>query len=221
MLIIATSTLGLVFGLQVGRPGWYGTLQAPAFVALAAVSGLGHLLVLGAIARRVLRAKDRITMDVFAWLGRFLMIAVFVYLYFMVVEMLTLMYNTPEAEKTLSDALLTGEYAWIYWGAVAALVLPALILAYQAVNRSWSIGWLVASGVLVNLAALGKRYLIVVPSQTHGTLLPYEVGSYSPSWIEWAVVAGLLALGALLIGLFMKSFPLLPLEPDEEVMVDA
>jgi molybdopterin-containing oxidoreductase family membrane subunit len=222
LLIIAHSTLGFVFGLQVGRPGWYGTLQAPAFVALAGVSGVGHLLILAAIARRTLGVRDRLRIEIFAWLGRFLLVTLLVYLYFMMVELLTLLYNTPEAEKALSDALLTGEYAWIYWGSVAALVMPVAILAYQALNSRWNIGWLVASGVLVNLAAVGKRYLIVVPSQTHGTLLPYDVGSYSPSWIEWAVVAGILALGALLIGLFMKSFPLVPLDESErEAMADA
>lgn len=80
---------------------------------------------------------------------------------------------------------------------------------------------MVASGVLVNLAAIGKRFLIVVPSQTHGMLLPYETGSYSVSWVEVAVIAGLLALGALLLGGFIKTFPAIPLadetNPREEV----
>ncbi len=221
LLIVAHSTLGFVFGLQVGRPGWYGTLQAPAFVALAGVSGVGHIIVLAAIIRRLLGAQRRITMEAFSWLGRFLMVLLAVYLYFMVVELLTLLYATPEVEKRLSDALLTGTFAPIYWGSVAALVLPMIALTWQALSRRWNVGLLVASGVLVNLAAIGKRYLVVVPSQTHGTLLPYEVGSYSPSWVEYGVVLGLFALGALLVGLFIKSFPVLPLEAEEEVSVDA
>ena len=109
-----------------------------------------------------------------------------VYLYFMVVELLTLLYATPEVEKRLSDALLTGEYAWIYWGSVALLVVSAVVLVVEALTRRWSVGVLVAVGIGVNLAAIGKRYLIVVPSQTHGQLLPYEVGSYSPTWVESA-----------------------------------
>ncbi len=221
LLIIAHSTLGFVFGLQVGRPGWYGTLQAPAFVALAGVSGIGHIVILSAIIRRVLKAEDRITEAVFAWLGKILLLFLAVYVYFMSVELFTLLYATPEVEKRLSDALISGEYAWIYWGSVTALVIPMLVLAWQALNQRWSVGLLVASGVLVNLGAIGKRYLIVVPSQTHGTLLPYEVGSYSPSWVEYGVVAGLFALGALLIGLFIKAFPVLPIDEDEEVMSHA
>ncbi|MDH3731652.1 MAG: polysulfide reductase NrfD [Acidimicrobiia bacterium] len=218
LLIIAHSTLGFVFGLQVGRPGWYGTLQAPAFVALAGVSGIGHIVILSAIIRRVLRAEARITEAVFAWLGKILLLFLAVYVYFMSVELFTLLYATPEVEKRLSDALISGEYAWIYWGSVAVLVIPMAVLAWQALNRRWNVGLLVASGVLVNLGAIGKRYLIVVPSQTHGTLLPYEVGSYSPSWVEYGVVAGLFALGALLIGLFIKAFPVLPIDEGEEVM---
>ncbi|MFQ5555587.1 MAG: hypothetical protein ACE5GC_09510, partial [Acidimicrobiia bacterium] len=173
------------------------------------------------ILRRMLSAGSRITIDAFAWLGRFLMVLLAVYLYFMVVELLTLLYATPEVEKRLSDALLKGTYAPIYWLSVAALVIPMVLLAYQALTRRWNVGVLVASGAAVNLAAIGKRYLVVVPSQTHGTLLPYEVGSYSPSLIEYGVVAGLFALGALLVGLFIKSFPMLPLAKEEEVSLDA
>jgi len=221
LLVIAHSTLGFVFGLQVGRPGWYGTLQAPAFVALAGVSGIGAIIIVGAVVRRIVHDKSRIDLDVFAALGKFLLAFLLVYLYFMSVELLTLLYATPEVEKQLSDALLFGEYAWIYWGSVALLVIPGLGLLWQAFKRHWNVGWLVAFGIAVNLAAIGKRYLIVVPSQTHGTLLPYEVGSYSPSWVEYGVVLGLLGLGALMIGTFVKVFPPIPLREDEEVMVDA
>lgn len=222
LLVVAHSTLGFVFGLQVGRPGWYGTLQAPAFVALAGVSGIGHILILAAIVRKVTAAPHRIGEAIFAWLGKFLLGMLLVYLYFMVVELLTLVYATPETEKRLSDALLTGEFAWIYWGSVAALVISAVVLIWQAVVRRWNVTWLVAVGVLANLAAIGKRYLIVVPSQTHGTLLPYDTGSYSPSIVEFGVIAGLFALGALLVGLFFKAFPALPIEDEgEEVIANA
>lgn len=216
LLVIAHSTLGFVFGLQVGRPGWYGTLQAPAFVVLAGVSGVGHIIVLAVVVRKMVGDTTRIGNEVFAMLGKFLLGLVVVYLYFMSVELLTLLYNTPEVEKQLSDALLTGEYAWLYWGAVAMLVIPAIALSWQAMTKRWNVNWLVAIGIAVNLAAIAKRFLIVVPSQTHGTLLPYEPGSYSPSWVEYCVVLGLFGLGALLIGAFFKAFPALPLHRDDE-----
>jgi molybdopterin-containing oxidoreductase family membrane subunit len=219
LLVVAHSSLGFVFGLQVGRPGWFGTLQAPAFVVLAGVSGIGHIIVMAAIIRRVVRAKRGIGLDAFAWLGRFLLILLLAYLYFVVVEMLTLIYQPSIAEQGLSEALLTGTYAAVFWGSVVALVLPVFALAWMAITRSWKLSWLVAVGVLVNIGAIGKRYLIVVPSQTHGQLLPYGVGSYSPSWVEFAVAFGFFSLGVLMVAVFMKVFPIIELE-DKAIEVE-
>ncbi len=212
LLVIAHSTVGFVFGLQAGRPGWFGALQAPGFVVLAGVSGIGNLIMLAAIVRSATRTKGRITIDAFSWLGKLLLGLLITYLYFTAVEILTITYQPGASELTLSEALLSGTYAWIFWGAIASLVIAAVLLIWQALTRRWSIGLVVATGVLVNIGAVAKRYLIVVPSQTHGQLLPYSTGTYTPNWVEWAIVFGLFALGALMIGVFMKIFPIVPLE---------
>ena len=215
MLVIAHSTVGFVFGLQAGRPGWFGTLQAPGFVVLAGVSGIGNLIMLAAIVRIATRTKARITIDAFSWLGKLLLGLLITYLYFTAVEILTITYQPGTSEQGLSEALLTGVYAWIFWGSVVSLLIAAVLLIWQAITRHWSIGLVFATGVLVNIGAVGKRYLIVVPSQTHGQLLPYPTGTYTPNWIEFAIVFGLFALGALMIGAFMKVFPIVPLEQVE------
>jgi Ni/Fe-hydrogenase subunit HybB-like protein len=69
----------------------------------------------------------------------------------------------------------------------------------------------------VNVAAIGKRVLIVLPSQTHGMLLPYLPGSYVPAWVELSVIAGLFALGTLLYIGTIKIFPILPLSRPGEL----
>jgi Ni/Fe-hydrogenase subunit HybB-like protein len=220
MLVIAHSTVGFVFGLQTGRPGWFGTLQAPGFVVLAGVSGIGNLVMLAAIVRWSTRTKERITVDAFSWLGKLLLGLLITYLYFTAVEILTITYQPGSSEQSLSEALLSGTYAWIFWGAIASLVIAAVLLIWQALTRRWSISVVVATGVLVNIGAVAKRYLIVVPSQTHGQLLPYPTGTYTPNWVEFAIVFGLFAFGALMIGAFMKIFPIVPLPeaaPLEEV----
>lgn len=288
LLVTAHSTLGFVFGLQVGRPGWFSALQAPGFVIMAGISGIGLLLVIAALLRRVLNAADQIGPEVFQWLGRFLMTLILIYLYFMVVEWLTNMYAAPHHEVRITEAMLTGAYAVPFWGVVATLLIACgvLILPYLPLpaglplpafrpNLARATGlaavavavvilvqtppsivqtgltlapglarwlpWLLAillllfaisllpllrtnviagavtSGVLVNLAAIGKRYLIVVPSQTHGTLLPYPMGLYAPTWVEYSIVVGLFALGLLLYALFVKVFPIMEVPtPAEE-----
>ena len=221
LIVIALSTEGLVFGIQVGRPGWFGSMQGPDFLVLAAASGLANLLVLTAIVRRVLGDWNRIGVGVFKWLGRFLLAAATVALYFMVVDLFTLLYATPADERQLADALFKGSYAWIFWLSLGLMVLGLALLIWQAATAKWRIGTLVVASASISTAALAERYLTVIPSQTHATLLPYEVGSYFPNWVEIAVVAGLYALGALLIGLFMKAFPIIPMREEEEVTADA
>lgn len=221
LIVIALSTEGLVFGISVGRPGWFGSLQGPDFLVLAAASGLANLLVLTAIVRRALGDWNRIGVGVFKWLGRFLLAAASVALYFMIVELVTLLYATPANERQLADALLKGTYAWIFWLSLALMVGGIALLIVQAATRRWRIGPLVIASVAISTAAVAERYLTVVPSQTHATLLPYEAGSYFPNWVEFAVVAGLFALGALLIGLFMKVFPIISMRDEDEVTTDA
>jgi len=226
LVVIALSTEGLVFGVQVGRPGWFGSLQGPDFLVLAAASGLANLIVLTAIVRKVLKdGSALIGPKVFKWLGGLLLAATAAAVYFQIVELVTLLYATPGNERLLADALLRGSYAWIFWPGLLLVVGGLILLVTQAAQRQWSLSLLVIASVAISTSALIERYLTVIPSQTHGMLLPYDPGSYFPTWVEFAVVAGLFAMGALLIGLFMKVFPIVPLDgkrrEEEEVLADA
>lgn len=216
LLVIAHSTLGFVFGIQSGAAGWYSTLQAPAFVVLAGVSGIGHIIVMAAIARRFLHLEEELPVRIFIWLGNMLWVLIVVALYFVVTEMLTGGYSGHHHELRVHDALLTGEYAWLFWSTIGLLIVSLLLAFGQFAMGRYSIGLLVTAGALVNLAAIGKRYLIVIPSQTHGRLLPYGIGSYAPTWVEYAVVVGLMALGALAIVVTFKVFPIMDVRTTDE-----
>ena len=209
ILVIAHSTLGLVFGIQAGRPGWFSALQAPGFVILAGVSGMGLIIIVAAILRNIPKFKERLPVQTFAWLGNMTWILSLAYIYFIVVEMLVATYAAGEVETLISTQLTSGEYAPIFWGATGLIVLSFGLLFGQFARHRYSIGLIVTAGVLLNLAAIGKRYLIVMPSLTHGNLLPYDTGSYAPTWVEYSVVLGAIALGALAYTLFIKIFPVM------------
>jgi hypothetical protein len=100
-------------------------------------------------------------------------------------------------------------------------VLPLVAIGVQWLKGRMSIPLLVAAGVLVNLAAIGKRFLIVVPSQTDGALLPYGEGHYGPTVGEVGVIVGLIALGTLLYVVFAKVFPLLEVEAEPDAPAPA
>ena len=185
---------------------------------LAGVSGLGMLIILAAIARRSLHLQARLGLPMFRTLGIFMFVSLLVYLYFVGVELLTNLYTGSVRERDVLRELLGGDYAWLYWSAIVGFVIAAgLLVAWLAVRQLRTHIWpLVVAGVLVNLGAMAKLFLIVVPSQTEGQLLPYADGYYAPSWTEYAVIGGLLALGALLFLGFAKVFPIIPLPEDGE-----
>lgn len=210
-MVTEKSTLGLVFGIQGGRPGWYGALQAPSFLVLGAISGIGVLMIMAALVRWALDLGEGIPAKGFRLLGNFTWVLILVYLYFMVIEEVTSSYAAAAADSRVAHEVLLGTYAPVFWTVVVTLVLPLLLLFVQFVRGTASVGLGVFAGVLVNVAAILKRYLIVVPSQTHGLMLPYEVGHYVPSFIEVSVLLGLLALGAIVMILFAKLFPIVPL----------
>ncbi len=221
ILVIAHSTLGLVFGIQAGRPGWYSALQAPGFVILAGVSGMGLIIIIAAIMRTIPKFRERLPIKTFAWLGNMTWVLSIIYIYFMVVEMLVATYAAGEVESIISTQLFSGVYAPIFWGATGLILISFGLLFGQFVRHRYSIGLIVTAGVLLNLAAIGKRYLIVAPSLTHGSLLPYDAGSYNPTWVEYSIILGILALGALAYVLFIKVFPIMSAQESTKEAGDA
>lgn len=216
ILVIAHSTLGLVFGLQVGRPGWFSALQAPSFVLMAGVSGLGFIIIIAAILRSVPKLRDRLPLEIFSWLGNFTWIMLIGYIYFIAVEILTSTYTAHRDEVLLTQQLFTGDYAWVFWSSLGLILTSFGLLFGQFLRRRYTIPLLVVSGIMLNLAAIGKRFLIVVPSQTHGTLLPYDAGAYSPTWVEYSIILGIFALGTLAYMFFIKVFPIIELQENSK-----
>ncbi len=210
LLVTAHSTLGFIFGIQGARPGWFSALQAPSFVVAAGVSGIGVLIVIAAVLRSTLGLHDVIRLSAFRWLGNFLWVLVLVLLYFVIAEELTATYAAGEKERHFAHEMVTGDYSRLFFLEVGSFVLALVILFLQfAAGRTFI--WLnVLAGLLVNVGAVLKRYLLVVPSQTHGMLLPWPEGSYVPSPVELGVVFGLVCLGALMYSVFLWVFPIIP-----------
>jgi hypothetical protein len=69
----------------------------------------------------------------------------------------------------------------------------------------------VTAGLLVLVAVFAHHYLLLVAWQTHGLALPYPPGSYAPTWIECAVVLGVVALCLLLLLPSVRLIPFTPL----------
>ena len=144
----AHSTLGFIFGLQSGRPGWFSALQAPGFVVMAGVSGIGIvLIVVSALLRKVMHLEDLIQPVAFRWLGNFL---------WMPDRGLQLLHDRRGADQLLRR-LLPGSARRPRAGVRRlrpalldrgrCLLAPLAILFMQFVRKQASIPWTVAAGL--------------------------------------------------------------------------
>lgn len=210
MLVVAHATLGFVFGIQGGRPGWFSAHQAPAFVILAGLSGTATLVLAALGLRWLFRLHDRMPNESFRWLSNAMWVLAAVYLFFLVVETLTATYAAPEADRRLAAEILTGHFAPLFWLTLGNFVLTFVIPFQAYLRKKLDIPGLAIAAVIVNVAAVSRRMLIVIPSQTHGALIELEHGSYSPTWVEYGPILGLACMVVLLLVVFGRLFPLVP-----------
>jgi Ni/Fe-hydrogenase subunit HybB-like protein len=197
------------------RHGWDTTIFGPYFVVGAIFSGIAGIITVMWVFRRVFRLHEYITEKHFVYLGYLLLTLGVLYAYFTISEYVTIGYKLKGAYGDLLDALMLGQYALPFWlFVIAGLVVPVLIIALP---RTRTIPGIVIASILVNIAMWSKRFVIVVPSLGL-PVMPYEWGVYQPTWVEYAITAGSVALFALLFTLFAKLFPIVSIWEIEETL---
>ena len=211
LVLLSGGVIAWLLGLMVSRPGWYGAFMGPYFVTAAVISAIAAVIVVAAIIRRIFGWQEYIRDEIFKGLANFLSAGMFVYLYFMLAEQLTMRYPGPSLmpEFLVSQEIIQGRFALAFW--VMTLLLffaPALTLFLQAAFKRFNLVLTVSSASLILAGLWIKRYLIVVPPLLY-SLLPYPIGSYIPTWVEWALIAGTFALAAILYTLFVKIIPII------------
>jgi molybdopterin-containing oxidoreductase family membrane subunit len=90
-------------------------------------------------------------------------------------------------------------------------------LAASALAKRFSFSGTVAASSVVLLAFWLKRFLIVIPSLTHPRLELYPSGVYVPTWVEYSLVLGTVAIAMFLISLFIKVFPVMEVKGAREL----
>lgn len=196
-----------IFSVLVAKPTWNVPFFGPYFLGAAALSGVAVVVLLAAVFRKVFGWEDILEPGIFKGLGRVMLVLIPVYTYFTFLEHFTSQYVQATPELTISDYLLTGPYASVFWSMmILSFVFPFLLLVFRRTVR----GVFVAS-LLVTLGIWVNRVILVVPTLVHSNL-PFELGSYSPTWVEWSVIAGILALLMLLYSAFVKVFPIIELD---------
>jgi Ni/Fe-hydrogenase subunit HybB-like protein len=196
-----------IFAMTLREP-FNSTVFGAYFVAGAIFSGVAAIILLMAVLRRLLRLEAYITRTQFLALGYFLAAMSLVMVYFNLSEYVTTGYKMEAGAPFHFRDIFLGSlapYLWFYF--IGGLLAPILIVAFPPTR---TIKGIVVAATLVVVAMWVERYLIVIGG-FRVPLLSYTAVSYAPSFTEWSILAGAVALFALIISVFVKIFPMVSL----------
>jgi len=187
-------------------PMWHSTIFGPYFVAGAIFSGIAALIIAMAGLRKLLHLEDYLKPVHFDNLGKLLLMMSLLWFYFVFAERLTTWYGNEPSEMAVFWTTQRGAYAPLFWTMVFCnFLLPFPILAIKRLRTIT--GTVIASlGVVVGMWL--ERFLIIVPSLSH-KFMPYNWGTYRPTWVEITIMTGTFAGMALLYTLFSKAVPII------------
>jgi molybdopterin-containing oxidoreductase family membrane subunit len=202
------------------RPGWDSTNFGAYFVSGAFLVGAGGVVVAMYIFRRAYKLQAYITEKHFDYMGRIVVMLALLYLYFNINEYLVPAFKMKKAEEHHLTSLFTGDFAFIFWSAILfGMIIPVIVLLFPQ-GRKPTVAFVM--GIFVVVGAWFKRFLIVTPTMLSPFLPIYDVPEsyrhYWPTFAEWSITFGSLAGAMLIITIFARYFPIVPIHETIEEM---
>jgi Ni/Fe-hydrogenase subunit HybB-like protein len=196
------------------RPGWDSTNFGAYFISGAFLVGAGGVVVAMYAFRSVYKLDKYITEEHFNKMGKVVVMLALLYLYFNINEYLVPAFKMKKPEEAHLNDLFAGELAPLFWFAIIiGMLAPILIMITKKGRKPLP---MFIAGIMVVVGAWFKRYLIVTPTLLHPFLpmqnVPESYKHYFPSWEEWAIAMGSLAGALLIITLFVRIFPIIPIQ---------
>jgi molybdopterin-containing oxidoreductase family membrane subunit len=213
--VLLHSITAWIFGLQIARTWWNTALLAPIFIASAIVSGTAFITLIALVLHRYQGME--FPEATWRWLTGLLAVGIAVDLFFVACDYITIIWGNVPRERAALDVILPGgSWQWLFWTEwIVGGLVPFLLLVIPSLRRRFgAIGLasvLVMIGVYayrVELVGAGLvRPLIQLPpgisigTQAAGASNFQFQGSYIPTWVEYTITVGILALLILLVSL--------------------
>jgi molybdopterin-containing oxidoreductase family membrane subunit len=195
-----------IFAMTLREP-WDSSLFGIYFVGGAIYSGVGIVIMVAAILRKVYHLEEFLTPSHFRRLGYLLGAFAAVMLFFNLSEYVTDAYKLEGDLSVHLESIFFGELAIQYWSyLVAGTMVPLAIVMLPLSKKVW---WVIVAAALANIGMLLERYIIVVGG-LHIPLNPYEIPHYSPTWVEYSLMAAGFAGFILAVTLALKIVPGIP-----------
>jgi Ni/Fe-hydrogenase subunit HybB-like protein len=210
---------GAIFGLIAARPIFYSPIKPFEFLAAAMASGLALLIIVVVSVFKF--AHRKLNREIIISLSRLLLALIIVLFVMVFIDKLTHLYS-PHRDPTLW--LLTGPYAWVFWGLQVgcAYILPILLLTHPRYGKP--LKGVMGAAFSVVLGIFGERFALVIPGTAYP--LPFYPGKIEGIWgaagsfpitpVETLMSLGIFALMGLFFILGLKHLELLPVDQSGE-----
>jgi len=189
------------------QPRWHSTIFAPYFVVGAVYSGLSALATILLVVRRGMRLQEFLRKEHFDSLGKLIMVAGMLWSYFWFAGFLVEWYGNEPVVRELIRQETSGSLAPLFYLQMSANLIPIVLLAFRRVRTTPAA--LLVTTLLVNVGMYTERLLIVIGSLQRNDM-PFNWGTYRPTWVEVSIVAMTFAGFALLYTLFSRIVPYVP-----------
>ena len=207
------------FAAAVSVEGWHSTVFAPYFVIGAVHSGVSAVVTVMIILRSMFKWQDYIRLEHLDALAKLLIVVATTWFFFFILEFFFGLYSLEGPEIALRE-MQVFEMPW------AALFITFLVCSYFIPVPMWlfrtvrrSIPLMIFTTVLVNVGMWLERFIIIVPGLARKQGLTFTWGGYTPSAVEIIIVFATFCMVSMLVLLFAKLFPLIPIGDAKEGMV--
>ena len=189
------------------QPRWHSTIFAPYFVIGAVYSGLSALASILVIVRRSMRLQEFLRAEHFDSLGKLVMVAGMAWVYFWFAGFIVEWYGNEPVVRELIRQEVAGDLAPLFYLQMSANLIPIVLLVFKRIRTTPVL--LLGTTLLVNVGMFTERALIVIGSLRRNDI-PFNWGTYRPTWVEVSIVAMTFAGFALLYTLFSRIIPFVP-----------
>jgi len=187
-------------------PGWHTTIFPPYFVAGAIFSGLGMVLTLMLVARKVMRLESYITVGHVSSMCKLIIGTGGIVATAYATEFFIAWYSGNPYEQFVFMNRALGPFAWAYWTMVSCNVLTPQLLWFKKIRSNLLIVFILS--LFINVGMWFERFVIIVTS-LHRDFLPSAWHGYVPTKIEVATLIGSFGLFFTLFLLFVRFLPVI------------
>ena len=199
------------FGMAVSVKSWHSTIFAPYFVVGAVHSGVSAVAFVMIILRWIYGWQDYIRHEHIDALGRLLIVVATGWFYFFVMEVIFGFYGREADEIAVREFQFTKPpwNLWFMFFTGLTYFLPVAMWLASSWRRNL---WLMSIACIsVNIGMWLERFLIIVPGLAQKQLFTFTWHTYAPSAVEITIIGATFALVAMLMLLFARVLPLIPL----------